>query len=153
MLNKAYNVFVNDVTKNLEDYKFNVAISNMMVYINACYKDKQLYLPHAKNFLVVLSCFAPFLAEYLYQFITKKSTSVTKENWPSIDKTSIKSETISLPIQINGKVRSVIVIKTNLSQNKIVTLAKKDSKIIKFLKNNTIKKTIYVKNKILNFII
>lgn len=152
-LNKAYNVFVNNVTKNLEDYKFNVAISNMMVYINACYKDKHLYLPHAKKFLIVLSCFAPFLAEYLYQHVTMKTSSVAEENWPSADKTSLKSETISLPIQVNGKVRSVIVIKEGLSEDKIVSLAKKDIKIIKFIENKKIKKTIFVKNKILNFIV
>ncbi|MCQ2956974.1 MAG: class I tRNA ligase family protein [Mycoplasmoidaceae bacterium] len=75
----AYHSFIKEATEAINDYKFNIAISKMMVYINACYKAKTLCKNQLVGFLTVLSCFAPFIAEHLYQELTNKKTSITKD--------------------------------------------------------------------------
>jgi leucyl-tRNA synthetase len=62
-LDQAYHRFINEVTAQIENHNFNVAISKMMVYINVCYSSPYLYKPHIAGFISVLSCFAPHLAE------------------------------------------------------------------------------------------
>jgi leucyl-tRNA synthetase len=77
-LNVAFNKFVHDATKNMDEYKHNLVISDMMVYINACYLEKNLYHDHIQGFLTVLSVFAPFLAEELNEIILHNNCSITK---------------------------------------------------------------------------
>jgi leucyl-tRNA synthetase len=64
-LDRAYHVFLKEVNVAIENHAFNVAISKMMVYINACYHASKLFKPHIMGFTIVLSCFAPHLAEEL----------------------------------------------------------------------------------------
>jgi leucyl-tRNA synthetase len=64
-LDIAYHKFIKQITNDLEILNFNVAISQMMIYINRCYNHQVLNKTHAQNFLIVLSCFAPHLAEEL----------------------------------------------------------------------------------------
>jgi leucyl-tRNA synthetase len=77
-LNIAFNKFVKDATNNMEEYKHNLVISDMMVYINACYNVTKLYKKHVEGFLTILSCFAPFLSEELNETILHINTSITK---------------------------------------------------------------------------
>ena len=151
---QTYHRFIYDVTNAIETYKFNIAISKMMVYLNCCYKEKIVYKKYQINFLVVLSCFAPFLAEYLYQqIINDQSKSIVKEEkWPAFVKDFLVSKQVNLPIQINGKLKATIVVNIDMTQTEIVKKALAIPKISQILNNKQIKKTIYVKNKIVNFI-
>lgn len=150
---KAYHQFIDEATKAIEIHHFNIAISKMMVYINACYKFKTLFKDHMIGFLTVLSCFAPFLAEYIYKDIFKAKTSVTKLAWPKADKKQLVVSSYTLPIQINGKLRDTMVVDANLEQNEIIKLALSRDKVKTIIGSQKIKKTIFVKTKILNFII
>ena len=152
-LNVAYHEFIYDVSGLIDNYQFNVAISKMMVYINECVKNKIIYRKHHINFLIVLSCFAPFLAQHLYELITKSNNSITIESWPEYDKNMLIKDKITLPIQINGKVRDVFEVFTSLQDKDVIELAKRQEKIKNYLSNQEIKKVVYVKGKILNFII
>ena len=151
---QTYHRFIYEVTNAIETYKFNIAISKMMVYLNYCYKEKIVYKKYQINFLVVLSCFAPFLAEYLYQqIINDQSKSIVKEEkWPIFVKDFLVSKQINLPIQINGKLKATIVVNIDMTQTEIIKKALAIPKISQILNGKQIKKTIYVKNKIVNFI-
>lgn len=151
---QTYHRFIYEVTNAIETYKFNIAISKMMVYLNCCYKEKIVYKKYQINFLVVLSCFAPFLAEYLYQqIINDQSKSIVKEEkWPVFVKDFLVSKQINLPIQINGKLKATIVVNIDMTQTEIIKKALAIPKISQILNGKQIKKTIYVKNKIVNFI-
>lgn len=150
----AYNTFIKEVTEAMNHFKFNIAISKMMVYINACYKAKTLCKEQLISFLVVLSCFAPFIAEYLYQQLTQKTTSITKDcKWPKFDEKCLLNETYILPIQINGKLRDTLVVNVDATQEQIIKSALASEKIKNQIGNKPIKKTIFVKGKILSFII
>ncbi|MDR3249811.1 MAG: leucine--tRNA ligase [Mycoplasmataceae bacterium] len=150
-LNIAFNVFAKNITNNMEGLKQNLAISDMMIYINECYENKILYKQHLQSFLVCLSCFAPFVAEELNATILKSKISITKYKWPKYDKKLTLKSTINLPIQINGKLRHTIEIKKDIDEKKIIEIALKEEQLEKYIKQGY-KKIIYVKNKILNFI-
>ena len=153
-LNLAYHTFVKEATQAIEEYKFNIAISKMMVYINACYKAEGLCRQHLIGFLTVLSCFAPFIAEHLYQKLTGKKTSITKDcAWPKYDAKCLVAKTYVLPIQINGKLRDTLEVDANATQEEVVKLALASEKIKNQIGSSKIKKTIFVKGKILSFII
>jgi len=149
----AYNVFVKDVTDAIDSYKFNIAISKMMVFINACYKAKALSKNQMANFLIVLSCFAPFIAEHLYQTVIKTKKSIVFGQWPKYEKKYLVASTYTLPVQINGKLRDTIEVSIDATQEEVVKLALASEKVQSQLDGKKIKKTIFVKQRILNFII
>jgi leucyl-tRNA synthetase len=101
---------------------------------------------------VALSCFAPHLAEEIYEHVFKTNNSISKEKWPTFDETKTVGNTVNIAVQIDGKLRSVINTEFNSTQEKITELALNDSKIAKFLDGQKYR-IIFVKNKILNFII
>lgn len=153
-LNFAYHSFIKEATEAINEYKFNIAISKMMVYINACYKAEKLCKQQLIGFLTVLSCFAPFIAEHLYQQLTGKKTSITKDcAWPKYDAKCLVTKTYVLPVQINGKLRDTIEVDSNTTQEQVVKLALASEKIKAQIGSKPIKKTIFVKGKILSFII
>ena len=153
-LTSAYNLFIKEVSEAIEAYKFNIAISKMMVFINACYKANSLDKNQMIGFLTVLSCFAPFIAEHLYQQLIKDNKSIVMNaTWPKYDKKYLVAKTYVLPIQINGKLRDTIEVDASLDQETVIKLALASEKIQTQLNGKKIKKTIFVKQKILNFII
>lgn len=150
---KSYHIFIKEVTDCINNFQFNVAISKMMVYINECYKHTIVYDKHNSGFLIVLSCFAPFIAEELYHMMQPDSDTITKQIWPTYDNKYLQEQNVTLPIQINGKLRDAININCNSTQEEVIILAKAQPKIIALIENKEIKKVIYVQNKILNIII
>lgn len=152
-LDIAFNKFIKTITKDINEYNFNVAISQMMIYINACYDNKTLYQQHLEKFLIVLSCFTPHLAEELWHEQLKNKDSIFNQSWPTYDENKTIDQTISLPVQENGKLRAVITINRDAEQSEVEKIVMKDSKVINFLNDRKPRKIIYVKNKILNIII
>lgn len=152
-LEKKYHQFVSKATKLMENFEFNMVISEMMIFINECYKCEELYKPFMKNFLVVLNCFAPFITEEINEIYFNDNSSIVKSSWPSYDENKIKENKINIPVQILGKTREVIEVSVDDSEEDIVNQAMNNEKIAKWLENKTIVKKIYVKNKIINFII
>ncbi|MDR1235265.1 MAG: leucine--tRNA ligase [Mycoplasmataceae bacterium] len=151
-LNIAFHKFIKRVSNLIEERSFNVAISQMMIYINECYNYKSLNTEHAQCFLIVLSCFAPHIAEELWHEVFKKEDSISLQTWPLHDEKMTIDDVITLPVQENGKLRTTIIINKNDTQTQVELIALKDIKIIRFINGRKPKKIIYVPNKILNFI-
>lgn len=147
----AYNSFIKRITNCIDKHNFNVGISEMMIFINACYKDKNIPREYLEGFLIVLSCYAPHISEELWSKFN--NSSIFRAPWPKYDESSLQTNTISLPIQENGKLRDVIEINIGESKEEIIDKAKNREKVIKFINGREIKKIIYVPNKILNFIL
>ncbi|MDR2568124.1 MAG: leucine--tRNA ligase, partial [Mycoplasmataceae bacterium] len=108
-LDVAFNVFAKNVTKNMDELKQNLAVSDMMIYINECYNEttKTYSKNHLNKFLVVLSCFAPHLAEELNEISLHNSNSIVGQSWPTYDENKIYKNIVNLPVQENGKLRAV----------------------------------------------
>lgn len=149
----AYHTLVKNITSDMENFRFNIAISNMMVFINQVYKSKQFNNQIMSNFAIILSCFAPHLGEELFHIINKEAQSVAWEQWPKYNSEKLVQNIVKVPVNINNKVRDVIEVPVNLSDDELLKFALKSDNVQKYIGNNEIKKTIIVKNKIINIII
>lgn len=150
LLTAAYERLVNVATANIAQLQLNLAISELMVFVNVCYKCSSLNPTYLRGFLVILSCFAPFVSEALYQSFVKTKASVFEHKWPKVS--VVKQTNTTLPVQINGKVKEVITVRTNSSIQEVLTTVFAIPKIQKYLLDNQIVEQIYVPNKILNLL-
>jgi len=152
-LDKTYHEVVKKVTQMLEDLKFNTALSQLMVLVNAMYKQSTpLYKGHVEGLVKMLSPFAPYLSEELWHQLGHEST-VTLEPWPKFDPAKLISDEVTIIFQVNGKVRGTAVVAKDLEKGEILALAKADENVQKFLEGKTIVKEIIVPNKIVNFVV
>ena len=152
-LEKKYHNFIKKATSFMQVFDFNLVISEMMIFINECYKYDFLNYEYMLGFIIVLSCFAPFISEEINEVFLKNKTSITKNEWPKYDESKIIEDKIKLPIQINGKIREILEIEKGIKEQEIYKLVLDNSKIQKWIENKKIVKYIYVENKILNLIL
>ena len=148
LLNKT----IKKVGEDIEKMSFNTAISAMMILINKFNEAEQVNQEDLEKFLIILSPLAPHLAEELWSRMGNIE-SVFKQSWPSYDKDKIKNETVEIAIQINGKVRGKIKVALEIEETAAMELAKQDANVAKYLTGQKIKKTIYVKGKLISFVI
>ena len=148
----TYNEMIFEVTNLIEDLKFNVAISKLMVFINYVFKNKIVTTNALQSFAIILSVFAPFLGEELYSYLNLEKP-LNHAKWPKINKAVIIEKSIVIAIQINGKLRATLELEKEASESEIIKQAKGLTNVQKYLKNSVIAKVVYVNNKILNFII
>ncbi len=153
MLHKS----IKKISKDIENYKFNTAIAQLMILINYWLpKEQKLQQERKHKFLILLHPFAPHIAEELYQNklnITDKKISIFFEPRPQYEENLIKDNIVKIAIQINWKVRSTIEVWIEEKKENIINKAKQDPKIKKYLEWKNIKKTIYIPGKILSFVI
>jgi leucyl-tRNA synthetase len=147
------NYIIKKVGEDLENMKFNTAVSTMMEFLNTwSEKDSVLSKKDAENFLKILAPFCPHTTEELWSKLGHK-TSIFKEKWPQYDEKLIKKDTIELIIQINGKVRDKIEVSAEISKEEAEKLALNSEKIKTWLKNQKPKVVIFVKGKLINIVI
>ncbi len=151
-LNLILHQTIKGVTEDIENLKFNTAISKLMILINKVYKQKQLGLGQYKIFLKLLNPFAPHLAEELW-FLAGEKESLNLSSWPKHNKDYLKIKKVLLVVQINGKVRSKLEIDSNLNQEQVREIVLKDEKVKQWLNNQEIKKFIYIPGKIVSIVV
>ncbi len=149
-LDRAYHYTVKKVTHDYENMEFNTAISQMMIFINSCYKVDVVPKEYALGFLQLLNPVAPHITEELWQLLGN-TKSITYSTWPTYDEEKIVEDTFHLPIQVNGKLRGNVDIKLNLPEEEIKEIAHKT--VASYIEGKTIVKEIYVTNKIYNIVV
>ena len=149
-LERIYHYTVKKVTNDYENMGFNTAISQMMIFINAVYKENIFPKEYAKGFLKLLNPVAPHITEELWNTVLKHNNTISYEEWPKYDEEKTVLEEITLPIQINGKLKSTIQISVDEDEN--IVKEKVHSQIDSKLEGKSIVKEIYVKNKIYNIV-
>lgn len=133
--------------------KFNTAIAAMMEFLNDWEKGSAgLSGGEAKNFLKILSPFAPFLAEKLWREVYKETGSVCNEGWPKVSDKALHDAPIMLPVQVQGKVRGLISVTMVTEKEEVEKIALADEKIAKHIAGKPYK-LIFVPGKILNFVV
>ncbi|EMC15848.1 leucine--tRNA ligase [Streptococcus mutans] len=152
-LDKVYNEVVKTVTEHLEAMRFNTAISQLMIFVNAANKEEQLFLDYAKGFIQLLAPFAPHLAEELWQFLTQSGQSITYVAWPSYDESKLVEDEIEIVLQIKGKVRAKVVVSKDSSREDLEKIALANDKIQAEIAGKDIVKVIAVPNKLVNIVI
>lgn len=152
-LDKVYHETVKTVTEHIEGLKFNTAIAQLMIFVNAANKEKALYKGYAQGFAQLLAPFAPHLAEELWQVLTGSEESISYVAWPSYDESKLVEDSIEIVAQINGKVRSKIIVGKDASREELETIALADEKIAAETADKTIVKVIAVPNKLVNIVV
>ena len=151
-------MFIN-INMNLENFHYNVVIANFYDiynnYINFIENQKISSASLKKNFEKILILIIPILPHFASECLTMLNSKLNLENisWPVYDKTLIEDSDCNIVIQINGKKRSLIRLPINSNENLVVEKAKQESNVKKYLINSNVKKQIYVKNRLINFII
>jgi leucyl-tRNA synthetase len=140
------------VTEDVQRMEFNTAIARMMEFTN--YFTKQSVRPHEvmEKFVLILSPFAPHIAEELWQLLGHDKT-LAYEPWPSYDEALTKDAMIEIPVQILGKLRGKVVVPAGSDQNTIIAAVRADERVAGLLAGKEIVKTIVVPGKLVNFVI
>jgi len=152
---------IKKVTDDIAAMRFNTAISTLMEFQNALAFRAYLLarrelLEALRTLILLLAPFAPHICEELWQIAKDKSRaarSVHLEPWPKYDSKLVQEEKITYVIQVNGRVRDTMKVKIGLTEEEVVELARGREKIAKWLENTEIKRTIFVKDKLVNFVI
>ena len=151
-LDKIYNQTVKKVTLDYDSLNINTAISQMMIFINAVYKESVFPLEYAKNFLKLINPIIPHVTEELWSLLGEKDT-IAYEKWPSYDENKIKNDSYEMVVQINGKVRGKIEVDSSLNENEMIDIAKTIPNVKINLENKEIIKVITVPKKLVNIVI
>lgn len=152
ILDYIYHQTVAKVTSDIANLDFNTAISQLMIFINHCYKATKIYREYLINFLKLLNPFAPHLSEELW-FLLGNKNSISNSDWPKYDKKTLITEQVNLAVQINGKTKLILTVDNNLTSEETLKIVEKNEKVKNILANKKIIKKICVVNKIVNFVI
>jgi leucyl-tRNA synthetase len=141
---------IKKVTEDIEGLRFNTAISQMMVFTNEMTKSEQRPRRLLEPFALLLLPFAPHLSEELWGRLGKKP-SAGQQPWPVYDPALVVSDRLTIPIQVNGKLRGKIDVDAGTSRDQVEPLAKKE--VAEWLQGKKAKKVIYVEKKLINFVV
>jgi len=154
-LTKKLNWAIQKCTDNMPILKYNVAIASLMGFLNEWESDESYTMSKQDtiSFLQLLAPLAPFITEELYSILEPDQNSIHFTKWPEYNNELLVEKEIEIAVQINGVLRSTIIIENGWSEAKVRSLALEDANVLKHLTPNDIKKFIYIKNKIVNFVI
>ncbi len=153
-LTKVYHQTVKKVTGDFEQLGFNTAIAQMMVFINEVYKAGSCPREFAEGFIKMMSCITPHVGEEIWQLLGHENT-IAYESWPTWDEEKCKDNEVTIAVQVNGKMRGTVVMAADLDNDTVIANVLADEKIARFLEkqDGQIRKTIVVKNKLVNLIV
>jgi leucyl-tRNA synthetase len=151
-LQKVLHKTIKKVSEDIETMNFNTAISSMMMLSNEIEKIKNISIEDYKLYLQILAPFAPHITEELYAtFGDKKSLHISA--WPKWDTQKIVDDTITIAIQVNGKVRTEVTIDASIDENEAKNIALVHPTILPWIEGKEIKRVIYVKGRLINIVV
>lgn len=149
-LDRVYHATVKKVSEDIDSLSFNTAISQMMIFINECYKADHVYQLYLENFVKMFACFAPHLGEELWTILTGKQ-GISFEEWPSYDESKMMEDTVTIVVQVNGKLRSKFEMAKDSDQQ--VLKDKAIESVPNYTNGKQIMKVIVVANKLVNIVV
>ncbi|OSP20477.1 leucine--tRNA ligase [Staphylococcus agnetis] len=150
-LQKSYHQTVKKVTEDFETLNFNTAISQLMVFINDCYKADKINKSYIEGFVKMLAPIAPHLGEELWSILGHEST-ITYQPWPSYDEQLLEGDMVEIVVQVNGKVRAKLEISKNATKEEMEQIALDNENIKGAIEGKEIKKVIAVPQKLVNIV-
>ncbi len=148
---KSYHKTVKKVTNDFETLSFNTAIAQMMIFVNDCYKEKYVFKGLMEGLVKLLSPICPHVCEEMWLYMGHYNT-LAYESWPTYDEKYCVDDTITIGVQINGKLRATIEVNKDTPSNELEKIALENSDIIRHLQGKQIKKVIAIVNKIVNIV-
>ena len=151
-LEKIYHQTVKKVTNDYENISFNTAISQLMIFINACYKETILPKKYMEGFLKLFNPVCPHITEELWQQLGNNN-SIANSSWPVFDDKLTQEEEYEMVVQVNGKVRGKISVSKSSSKEEMEKIAKEIPNVKVFIDNKEIIKIITVLGKLVNIVV
>ena len=146
---------IKKVSNDLENLKFNTAISALMELLNVWEKEQTMSFREAKLLVQLLAPFAPHMAEELWVEVLNQKFSVHKSSWPAYDVKLTKEANVTIAIQVNGKLRGTLTVVADEAsdKDKVVSQASNLQNVAKWLEDKEIKDTVFVAGRLVNFVI
>ncbi len=143
---------IEKVRDDIEGLRFNTAIAAMMEFVNQANKWDVMPRGIAEPFILILSPFAPHLAEELWHRLGNED-SLAYEPWPEVNPEFLKADEIELAVQVNGKVRGSVSISPDASKEDVLAKAKADENVARHIEGKTLRREIYVPGRIVNLVV
>ncbi|MCC1313348.1 leucine--tRNA ligase [Staphylococcus aureus] len=150
-LDKVYNQTVKKVTEDFETLGFNTAISQLMVFINECYKVDEVYKPYIEGFVKMLAPIAPHIGEELWSKLGHEE-SITYQPWPTYDEALLVDDEVEIVVQVNGKLRAKIKIAKDTSKEEMQEIVLSNDNVKASIEGKDIMKVIAVPQKLVNIV-
>jgi leucyl-tRNA synthetase len=150
-LDKIYNQTVKTVSEDLEAMRFNVAISQLMVFVNEAYKVDSLPLIYMEGFVKLISPIVPHIAEELWSLMGHDDT-IAYAKWPTYDAKQLVEDVVEMVVQVNGKVRAHLKVAKDAAKDDIEAQALADETVKTHTDGKTIRKVIVVPGKLVNIV-
>ena len=151
-LNRALHIAIKSVTEGIEALRFNTSVSRMMEFVKIAIAKEHLPKSLMEDFLLILSPYAPHLAEELHTRLGFSETLAYKA-WPSWDPSALETSTIEIAIQVQGKLRASIQVSKSIEKQELLELAKSHEKIQRHLEGMQIVKEIVVPGRLVNLVV
>ena len=155
-LEKFTNQIIDKINKDLDRFGFNVVIASIhkiYTYYNQQISKDDWGGNFYKNYINILKVINPIIPHFSNECLEKLKQQTNNIKWPDLDKTYLKEDTFNIVTQVNGKKRKVFSFNKPMDKETLIKNIKKDQQILKYIENKEIIKTIYVENKLINFII
>ena len=149
---RALHVAIKKVTGDIEKMEYNTAISAMMIFVNEAQTWDALPRTIVEPFLLILSPFAPHLAEELWNRLGNEDT-LAYEPWPVWKEEFLQEETIEIPVQVNGRLRGRIRVPSAAAESEIIAAALECAEVQPHLAGKEIKKKIYIPQRMVNLVV
>ena len=152
-LERLYHETVKNVTNDYEKLSFNTAISYLMVFVNAVYKEEVFPREYAEGFVKLLNPIAPHITEELWNVVLEHKNTIAHEVWPVYDEAKLVQNTFDIAVQVNGKLRGTITVNIDDSEEVIKEKALSNENVKRHTEGKEIVKVIVIKNKIVNVVV
>ena len=145
---------IRQVTRQMPELGFNTSIAAMMEYLNAVRAGgRTATRSEVEPLVVMIAPFAPHLAEELWERLDHDGGIFDGANWPAFDEAKTRETSVKLAIQVNGKLRATVEGRAGLDQEAAEAAARSDENVARYLDGATLKRVIYIPNRLLNFVV
>lgn len=156
-LDKIYNQTVKKVGEDYEAMKVNTAISQMMIFINAVYKEigdgNNFPTEYAEGFIKILNPVIPFFTEEIWNTVLGHNGTIAYEKWPDFDLSKCNEDIVEYAVQVNSKIKTKITVPSDIDKNEIEKLVLQNETVKPLIDGKTIKKFIFVPKRLINVIV
>ncbi len=156
-LDKIYNQTVKKVGEDYEAMKINTAISQMMIFMNAVYKEinegRNFPTAFAEGFIKLLNPVAPFITEEIWATVLRHKNSIVYESWPKFDPSKCGEDEFEYAVQINSKIKAKITLPADITAKDAEQIVKAHESILPLIDGKPIKKFVFVPKRLINIII
>lgn len=151
-LDYVYNQTVKKVEHDIETINLNTAISQLMIFINECYKQDELPKEYMEGFVKMFSCFAPHMGEELWEKLGYTET-LSYEPWPICDESKLVLNEKEVVVQVNGKLRGKFIVSSDTEDEELKKMALDIENVQLFIDNQPVRKIIVVKGRLVNIVV